>query len=73
VKRALAAASEDVQEEFYVLMERLSRNPKDPELAITPSKDAPETYSAPFDESLAEYQILADHPWLGEPHHLARR
>lgn len=60
----MTAASEDVQEEFYILMERLTRNPKDPELAIVPSKDAPGTYSAPFDDGLVEYQILADHPWL---------
>lgn len=45
-------------------MERLSRNPKDPELAITPSMDAPATFTAAFDEGLAEYQILADYPML---------
>jgi len=64
VKRALAKATEDVQEEFFVLMERLSRNPRDPEIAIVLSRDAPATYTAPFDDGLVEYQILADHPWL---------
>ena len=45
-------------------MERLSRNPRDPELAIVPSKDAPDTFTAPFDDGLAEFQILKEHPWL---------
>jgi hypothetical protein len=64
VKRALAGASEDVQEEFYVLMEQLSRDAKNPELAIVPSKDAPHTFTAPFDEALVEFQDLADYPLL---------
>ena len=45
-------------------MEQLSRNPRDPALAIVASKDAPATNTVPFDDGLAEYQILADHPWL---------
>jgi len=45
-------------------MEQLSRNPKDPALMIVASKDAPETYSVAFDEGLAEYQVLADHPLI---------
>jgi len=45
-------------------MEKLSRNPHDPELAITPSKDSPHTYSALFDDGLVEFQDLADYPLL---------
>ncbi len=64
MKRELEKADPEVVEEFYTVMERLSRKPNDQSLAIVASKDAPATFTAPFDDGLAEYQVLGDHPWI---------
>jgi len=68
VKKALAGAPVDVQEQFYVLLERLSLNPTDRKLGVLQTEDAPATYTAPFDAALLTYQVLADHPviWVAQ-------
>ena len=45
-------------------MEELTRDPNSPDVAIFPSRDAPKTFTAPFDDGLVEFQVLADHPLL---------
>jgi len=49
-------------------MERLGLNPISETLGVMRSKDAPSMYTAPFDNGLVNYQVLADHPvvWVAE-------
>lgn len=55
----------DVQEDFYVLMYELTKDPHRAGLGILPLKDGPGgQYSAPFDKAVLIFEVLADHPWI---------
>lgn len=63
VLHEVAQAPIDAREDFTVLMYRLAKNPRDKAAGALPSRDGtPGGWTAPFDDALLFYQVLADHP-----------
>ena len=55
-------APPEVRTEFALLMDRLTRNPRDRRAGVRPLKAAPGGHTAPFDQAILVYRVLADYP-----------
>ena len=51
-----------VRQDFFRLMQRLSRNPYDPTVGVRPLRTKPSGYTAPFDDALLAYEVQPDYP-----------
>ncbi len=58
----IAEAPLEVRQDFARLLDQLTRNPRHRRASVRPLRAAPGGYSAPFDDALLVYQVLADYP-----------
>jgi hypothetical protein len=73
VLQQIRTASPNAQEDFRVLMYRLMKDPTSKDAGVLPlrygiarpwGRTIPGTYTAPFDDALLVYEVLADYPQL---------
>lgn len=58
----VAQAPQEAKRDFKRLLDRLTRNPRDRRAGVLPLKSRPGGYTAPFDDALLVYSVLADYP-----------